>query len=576
MNTFTPLYSKVKEKKLWGFDIETEGDLNKFVMGSIIGDDNIKAIFWNKEKFINYLIRNANHILRHGYITATNLQFDILGLLTETSKFKDIEPLIRNSKMLCCKLGIDKYNKKKLTFIDTLSFAPFSVAKWGKILKIPKLKEPKCFTRKPKNDEERKELAIYNLNDSYITYKAIKFLQKGFNDLGAKLKITISSTALDLYRRKFQKYIYFQPQKELLQYLYKGYYGGRCEVIKRGRIKNLKYYDVNSLYPYVMTREYPNPNHFKLSNCITMNTLRDYEGVAQVKIKAPDLYIPYLPFRTEQKLLFPEGIFTGYYSFFELRKALELGYKIIKFYDGLIYFKKFYPFSDYVNVNYKERLKYQKENNEMEIIPKLSLNSLYGKFAQKIESKEKIIHESKVDMEFINKHDNIFRSGNFFIVNEAYDKIPNFVNPIFSIYTTAYARDVLYNLITKKAEKTFYYDTDSLITSIDLQTSERLGKLKLVDNISEGILVKPKMYILGDNARCKGVGFLNKEEFNNLLNDGQFTINKFAKFKEANKRNLHYNQKIEVIKKLGLEDNKRIWNNKFNFYMLQDSKPLII
>lgn len=569
-----PLTTNIKVKCIYGFDIETYGDYNKFLMGSIIGDNGIKAIFWNKEKMIEYILNNAENKLRHGYIMATNLQFDILSLFNESSQFKNIEPLIRNSKMLCCKLGIDKDNKKKLIFSDTLNFASFSVEKWGKILNIPKLEKPKCFGKKPKNEDEIKELERYNLNDSFITYKAGKFLQQGFNTLGAEMKITIASTSLDLFRRKFQKDIFYQPQEKYLKFLFNGYYGGRCEVIKRGLIKNLKYYDFNSLYPSVMINEYPMPNNFKYSNFIKLNTIMEYEGVVKIKIKAPDLYIPYLPLRTEKpniKLLFPKGIFTGYYSFFEIRKAIELGYKIIKFYDGIIYFKKFMPFKEYIEQLYKERLKNQINNSSMELINKLFMNSLYGKFAQKIEYKEIIVHESKVDIKMINASDNVFRSGNFFIFKKRYDKIPAFVNPIFSIYTTAYARDKLYNILIKNPNSVYYYDTDSIISNKDFETSHNLGDLKLEYNIKEGILVKPKMYIINETARCKGIGFLNKKEFNELIKNKKFIINKFVKFKECNRRNLYYNQKLEVLKQLNLEDNKRIWEDKFNPNVLQDS-----
>ncbi len=245
-------------------------------MGSIVGDDNINKVFWDKEEFTKFFVKKGRHVFKKGYITATNLQFDMLGLFYNTSYFKNIEPLMRNSKMIYCGLYIDRW--AKLRFIDTLNFAPFSVEKWGKILNIPKLPKPKCFTRRPKGEKEERELEEYNLQDSLITYEAIKFLQEGFNGLGSKLKITIASTAMDLYRRRFQKDIQFQPKRNLLTYLYKGYYGGRCEVIRRGLIKNLKYYDYNSLYPSVMVNEYPQPSNFKYSRSIKLSTLKKYEG----------------------------------------------------------------------------------------------------------------------------------------------------------------------------------------------------------------------------------------------------------------------------------------------------------
>lgn len=558
-------------KKLWGFDIETYGRYNKFLMCSIVGDDDIKKIFWDKYMFIEFLKENIS-IFRHGYITATNLGFDLMGVITETELFDKFFPVIRGSSMVYVKIPIDKY--RKLRFIDTMNFLPFSVEKWGNILKIPKLEKPRCFKRKPATQEEIEELERYNLQDSFITYSAIKFLQSGFYNIGAKLKITVASTALDLYKRRFLNQPLLQPDIDILRYSYNAYYGGRTEIIKRGYVKNLNYYDVNSLYPSVMLNDYPDPNSLFMIDNPKRQDIFDYEGIADVKVISPESYIPYLPYRyvdknKQKKLIFPTGIFRGYYTFFELRRAVLLGYRIKEIYSAIGYSKKDFFFKDYVTTLYKKRQEYY--GTPIELLYKLCLNSLYGKFGQKIDDKQEIIHLNNVTMDMINNAKDFFQSGDFLVFNKKANRISSFINPIFSIYTTAYARDVLYNLMQKDVSSIYYYDTDSLITSKEYDISMKLGELKKEFDIKEGILIKPKMYMINDKPTCKGLRLNDKDDFMKILKDKRFNVTRFVKFKEANKRRLRYNEIIEFEKILDLEDNKRVWPSGFKHDELQDS-----
>lgn len=573
-----PLKSEPVTRPLWGFDIETYGEKNRFLMASIVGDYGVKKVFWDKDDVLDYMTRHKSlKMFSKGYITATNLQFDFMGLIDKSRFFNSFSPIIRNSKFLLVKLPVDGFHTLK--FIDTGSFCFFSVKKWGDIVGLPKLPPPSCFRRKPKNMREKEELERYNLRDSEITYKAIKMIQEGFNSLGGNIKITVSSSALDLYRRRYQRMTYYHPPKYLLEYLYRGYYGGRVEAVKRGAVKNLKYYDFNSLYPSVMTEEYPDPNHYKYSQYITLKTVMEHEGICLAELVAPNLHIPYLPTRLEKpdkKLIFPKGELKGYYSFYELRKALERGYKILKLYDGIIYFKKFYPFKDYIEKLYSLRRKQKDRGDPLELITKLSMNSLYGKFAQKIDEKDEIVHESKVTYDMIQKALSVERNGKFFTFKKKFEHIPSFINPIFSIYTTAYAREKLYSYIERCRDKLYYYDTDSLMTSKSFEDSKKLGRLKLEFQVREGVIIKPKMYMIDTKVKCKGLGLMMPDEFMELLKSKKRKMERFVKFKEANKRGLCYNEILSYDKVIDLEDNKRRWPARFSPFELQESEALKI
>jgi hypothetical protein len=319
----------------------------------------------------------------------------------------------------------------------------------------------------------------------------------------------------------------------------------------------------------------------------------------KVIVKIDNLDLPYLPYRQygkkdieqkgDYKLIFPLGIFTGYYTFFELRKAIKLGYKILDFGECVYYTKTFKPFEDYVTTNYNLRLKYKQEKSILEVNCKLLGNSLYGKFAQQLDDKESIFHLASLDYEHIKdytespKYHSIIRGDYIYVKNKINTYIPSFVIPIFSIYTTAYGRDLIYNKIKEVGvENVYYYDTDSIITDKIMDSSQKLGDMKLEYTIPYGVIVAPKMYAFISNTdkeiiRLKGASNLNDyKSFEKILKEKKYYYEKFVKFKEANNRNLQYNQILLVEKNFTMEDTKREWSSEFNSEVLQESKAISI
>ena len=78
------------------------------------------------------------------------------------------------------------------------------------------------------------------------------FLQKGVNDAGGNLKIRLR-VFLDVWRRShlkrnITKENFFIPNVK--DFIFKGYYGGRTEIFKRGYFEGLNYYDINSFIPF--------------------------------------------------------------------------------------------------------------------------------------------------------------------------------------------------------------------------------------------------------------------------------------------------------------------------------------
>jgi len=558
-----PLSAKLNtySNRILSFDTETIGKSNDFYMGSIY-DGNQHIVFYDKEKMKKYLLSSQ---FRNFKIFATNLQFDLASLYYPYSpKWK---LFFIGSQLIFAKYQPkEKKSAHNMIFVDTLNLAFASVEKLGKMLNLPKLEKPFFLGYKPLNDNEENILLEYNKRDTEITYKFAIYFNNTLNSLGSELRNTIAGCSLDLYRRKYMKQNFKCPNRNILDKFYEGYFGGRTEVFQYGTVKNKKYYDVNSLYPFVMQNEYPDINFIRYTKNPNKSLL-EYDGITNVDIYCPDMYIPYLPVRFNNRVIFPTGNIKGTFTNFEIRKALTLGYELKSLNWSIYYLKNFSPFKEYVQDLYRLRLQYSKEENEiMKYTIKILMNSLYGKFGihpgknttgffQIIDNSDEIINIPE-NLTLVQKDDG------FAYVTIPLKTIPLYCNPILSIYTTAYARTHLYDSILKVKDIT-YCDTDSLVTSKELPTGTGLGEWKLEFTVKEGTYIFPKFYRqIGINQkgkeeiliRVKGVPLKNAKKF---FNTHYTKYRKILKTKEAYNRMMKVNTKVWMHKELKNTFHKR-------------------
>ncbi|GJW59504.1 DNA polymerase-like protein [Tanacetum coccineum] len=154
-------------------------------------------------------------------------------------------------------------------------------------------------------------------------------------------KRTFSSLALEISRTAYydqRNWPIHIPNRNEDTFIRRGYYGGHADsYIPSG--ENLYYYDVNSLYPFVM-KEYPMPGGVP----VWYGNLEDRDldgmlGFIEAYVVCPKtLKKPFLPFRDKNGvLIFPTGEFVGVYYSEELKleakksgnDALSYVYKIL-------------------------------------------------------------------------------------------------------------------------------------------------------------------------------------------------------------------------------------------------------
>lgn len=591
---FSPITKPIKTYSNIGFDIETFGNDNKFLMSSLFVDDKNIKTFYEKEDFFKYILDNYKFFDKKR-IFAHNLQFDFIGTFYDSEHFKNFQICQRGTDFISAKSYI--YGKKfnffseknrnnfSVSFFDTMNFYKNSLENIGKIINMPKMKKPDFIGQYPKNNDEWDYITKYNINDSKVTKYFADFLQNSFNYLGAEMKGTIASTSMNLFKRKYLKQSFYTPKIKDIEEMYKCYYGGRTEILNRGfTTEKINVYDFNSLYPAVMENNlFPHPNYMRKSHKIIKDSVLNYEGFCYSELEFNDkIKIPYLPVRTDTKLLFPKGKIKGYYTFFELRNAIEYGYKIKKFGSGFYYTKSINLFSDFVKDLYAQRMKYKNENSPMEMPIKIISNSLYGKFAQKLEHSE-LKHFDNLKYSEYADGEQIGNTDFYRIKTKEKQERITFINPIISAYVTSYARDKLYRKIKDIEDNVFYMDTDSIFTTKNLNNSTELGDLKHEYTSKESYLVKPKFYYCIDTndkekIKIKGISDIKSfNDFKSIIDNKKAQYSKFLKLKESLIQQKIPNSKFLSIKDLNLEDNKRDWRGKlFSINDFSDSVPLSI
>lgn len=478
--------------------------------------------FRTRVEAIEWLSNQPGHI----EIWCTNLGYDLNNLFGDQITCTEI--IYAGSRVISA-----RFLGTSIRFRDTLNHWKISVREMGIRIGLEKLDAGGDFNN-----------VKYCRRDSEITFLFVEHMADKYQSIGAKLKTTIGSTALDFFYGHYHGRPHNRdiPKETEMQFILKGYYGGRTEIFFNKPVEgNIHYVDVNSLYPAVM-RE----NVFPILSSRKKTKRPDFtkEGMANVTFKAPNLEIPYLPYRDPKtyRLVFPTGRFTGTYTYFEIREAQRLGYDLVRINDALEYRGGTYrPFEKFVDTLYESRMQAKRQDDELLTESyKLLMNNLYGKFGQGNEITKLV----PIDRAKLKSGDVVFNG--MMLVKEK-KEYPRHSNGIWAAYVTAYARAKLYEGLCKVRDSgglLIYCDTDSIIfehSSGIFPDSKALGEFKIEGQFKYAHFKLPKLYCLVDaktevrKYRAKGVPRAEAESF---FETGKAKFKRPYKLREVLRRNL--------------------------------------
>ena len=177
-------------------------------------------------------------------------------------------------------------------------------------------------------------LLTYARQDSVILLKALTKAQQEFiSKYGVDIVdvLSLPSLALKIFRLKYLKINLPVLNRINDDYIRRSYFGGAVDIY-RAKAEDAYYYDMNSLYPAAMLDKLPVRLIETINNPEVSDFFHDdcnFFGFMDVDIECPDhIGKPVLPYKYENRTIFPQGIFTGVYFSEELRECVKLGYKI--------------------------------------------------------------------------------------------------------------------------------------------------------------------------------------------------------------------------------------------------------
>jgi hypothetical protein len=587
-------------------DIETiklNNQLVPYLICAYNGIDYINSFGDNLQELFSHFINNLLSFFKDNNRTLTVFahnfaSFDGVFILKHLIPFGIVEPLYFNGKLITIKLKITiegDHTGKTIIFKDSFLLLPVSLRKLALIYNCTEIKGIFPFLLSnilysgtfPRfeyftdvnidtyliNSQEYSN-KIWNFKEEAIKYCKldclilheilIKFNELIFNEFKVNVHkvLTLPSLAMRIFKSLFMPIdSIFQLHGGIEKDIRQSYTGGAVDVyIPHNRLtpwltnekveyETLYYYDVNGLYPTVMSQQYMpvgkpivfegeitkiNPQAFGFFYCeITSPQYLDHP-ILQRRIKTSN------GIRTIAGL----GTWTDWIFSEEMYNAIKFGYtfKIIKGYE----FIKGELFGDYVNKMYNLRQEYSKKH-PMNLIAKLLNNSLYGKFGMKdeitkFEILDNVTPEDKAYIEsIINLHKSdildLIELDNYTMIifkdiaNISFnDKTEIYhgteVNIAIASAITAYARVYMSQFKNNPLYKIYYSDTDSIVTNKPLSNDVigvALGQVKLEHTIKKAVFLAPKVYALiteNDEEVIKVKGLtkevISKLSFNDL------------------------------------------------------------
>ena len=314
------------------------------------------------------------------------------------------------------------------------------------------------------------------------------------------------------------------------------YFGGRFEILKRGYIGQSYLYDINSAYPFALTKV---PELTK-GKWIQQNTINQKSllGFFKIKVNIPDLkFVPPFAFRKNNMVCYPSGEFTTFATLEELKAVNEPKYYNILNSWQYLDDNPTYPYKNFIENIYTKRLELKKRKDPLQLPLKIILNSIYGKTGEIVRG----------------------RIGNIF-------------NPVIFSFITGHARAHLYNFVKEHniENDVVAFATDSICTTKKLDiNSEKLGEFSLDKEGSDVFYLQNGFYRFNGKWKQRGLGSLGSKEIehlNTIERDGRlfmkFKVNRPQRLRSAILMNIHddIGKFSEFEREVDLNaDKKRMW-----------------
>lgn len=415
-------------------------------------------------------------------------------------------------------LGLQMKNGGRIVVVDTLNWFRCPLAELGDSMGLAKLEMPSAVAAAT-------DWKAYCLRDVEIVERSfltlVDFVQS--NDFGM-FRYTAPSQAMAIYRHKYMTHnVNMNDDWNAKPLERKAYYGGDTRCFWIGKIHERIYQlDVNGLYPFIM-QQCSFPCRLLSKNESGQQILvkpwpEVNRCIATVEIKSD---VREYPYKDEIGTCYCTGNFITSLCGPELEFAYQAG-DIVRFIDWA-YYKTVPLFAGYVAAIHELRCQYRETHNRpFEMLCKLLLNSLYGKFGQRSyrwEHRPDMIAVDRwsrwLEVNAKTRHaDTCLSIGNeVFKSSEPEEHANSF--PGIAAFVTSNARQYMrYIRSVIGMEHCYYQATDSLIIDSEglltaacegLVHENELGKMKIVAEGKDGEIRGINWYRIGKKEIHSGL-----------------------------------------------------------------------
>ena len=334
------------------------------------------------------------------------------------------------------------------------------------------------------------------------------------------------------------------PSNKMLDAALKSYHAGHIETCKIGLFNNIHNYDLKSAYPSFIAELYETNGKYLHNSEYEPDTAYSFY---LVKIDYDNDYLSPLWFLKSSNNYHITGKIQTWITQPEIEYFMANGYdlQIIKAYHIKKTRHTEKPFYNIIHDLYKERLKAKDNKDEIELVYKVILNSIYGVTLNTIHKKE--LSDIETDEFEIQNHKVLFYQSTY--------KATNMYNPVFGTYITAGTRAKLFTDFNKKLDQIVSVNTDGVYMhskSDNISISSRLGDYgykhyqKMMFMGSGRYFIFTNDEIDNKESRFRSVPKQSSDIYNMMQknkNDKHISIikNKPIKLKESVKNSNYYN-----------------------------------
>ena len=500
------------------FDIETSGANSEFRSGAVFSDQG-GAYFEDPHALIGALRRLG----KAGYtLAAHNAEYEVTNLLWRFGE--EVSVHYHQSHFTGAYWGAAR-SRRKVQIWDSWSLSgklPLDVL--GASLHLPKLStpqrlldiDPDRYAWICERHEVGECLECYNVRDAEIVHRYMSELVAWLEPHGVELSRTLPKVAYDLWAKLQPDMQQTTAAPELRALGREAYHGGRCEAFQYGAVEGVHTYDRKFYYASLL-RDAPMPDcrHLKTGRP-DLGVVADPEnlGVVEAVVWVPEMHVPPLPVVVGGMLCFPVGTIKSVWTLTELRAALDRDCEVLELGRGAWSSQRLYPFGLTADVLIAARLAYEQSQDAREVVPKQLANALAGRLGMDERQERWIFKRWRKGMSSLNRKGwslETDRTHFYLCRQQQIVGVAKGANVLWAAHITAAGRIALLNDLEAAGEHLVYCDTDSVHSTMPLESVEGVpGGLRFTGYFDVGLYLGPKLYRLesydgGRLTRAKGV-----------------------------------------------------------------------